>query len=608
MKCSLFVGHDDAKLALILNAIDSRCGGVLFFGEKGCGKSALARSLRSILPSRTPFVELPLNVTEEALLGTIAIEDTLKTGARVFQQGLFSRAHGGVLFIDDINLLSPEIVSLILEVHGREENIVEREGLRMRHPASFILVASLYPEEGDLSPHLLDRFGMCVGFERLNDTKERMAVIKAAAFSDGNSSDAELIKRIETARKALPSVIVSDRSLEYIADICMHYNVAGHRADLYLLASARAYAAFNNKNEVLRDDINAVAPLVLMHRRREIQPPPPPNQQEEPPHPPEHDHELPPDNPQEQQPELPQNNSEERQHDELLKPRELPPQKEEVFTVGQTFRLKRIAFRKDRIERESSGRRTRTRAKNRGGRYVKSVLRQNRDIAIDATLRAAAPFQSIRGRTEVVVINEEDLRYKRKERKMGHLTIFVVDGSGSMGVHKRMVAAKGAVQSLLIDCYQKRDMVSMIVFRKDRAEVVLEPTSSVECAVRRLREIPVGGKTPLGAGLLEAYRLLERVGRKRPETRFLILLITDGRANQSVTGMPLDEEISRMAALMSQQSGIDIVVVDTEEKGRFTTTDLAVQVASMLGADYYTIDDLKADYLVDIVKRSLPEF
>lgn len=601
---SSFIGHDDAKLALLLNAVDPRCGGVLFVGEKGCGKSTLARALRNILPSGTPFVELPLNVTDEALIGTIAIDDTLRTGTRVFQQGIFSRAHGGVLFIDDVNLLSAEIISLILEVQGRGENIIEREGLRIHHPASFILVASMCPEEGVISPHLLDHFGMCIRFERLNDTAERMAVIKADAFQEEADSDIELTERIETARKILQAVAVSDRLLEYITDICMHYNVEGHRADLCLLAAARAYTAFNGRTEVSREDINAVAPLVLMHRRREIQPPPQPEQQEYSPTPPEHNHEPLPDNLQEQLPELTQNNAYKQEYDQPPKPHEIQSQKEEVFTVGQTFQLKRLAFCKDRMERAASGRRTKTRVRNRVGRYVKSVARQNCDIAIDATLRAAAPFQLVRKRTDLLVINEEDFRYNRKERKMGHLAIFVVDGSGSMGVQKRMVAAKGAVQSLLMDCYQKRDMVAMIVFRRDKAEVVLTPTMSIEHAARRLREIPVGGKTPLGAGLLEAYRLLALVRRKRPETRFLILLITDGCANQSVTGMPPDEEIVRMAALMSQQPGIDIVVVDTEEKKRFTTMDRAASIASMLGADYYTIDNLKAEHLTEIIQSN----
>lgn len=604
MKCSAFIGHDEAKLALILNAIDTRCGGVLFVGEKGCGKSTLARSLKGILPSGTPFVELPLNITEEALLGTIAIEDTLRSGTRIFQPGIFSRAHKGVLFIDDVNLLSPEIVSLILEVQGSGENIVEREGIRMRHPASFILVASMYPEEGGISPHLLDRFGMCAGFERLGDISQRMAVARTSMCQDGDDPDIKLAERIETARRMLSEVSVKESFLEYIADICMHYNVAGHRADLYLLAAARAHAALKGNKEVTKEDINVVAPLVLMHRRRELQPPQPPEQVEEPPPPPEHNHEPPPDNQQEQQSPPPQNNTDEQEHSKPPKPRDLPPQKEEVFAVGQQFSIKRIAFRKDRVERAASGRRTRTRARNRGGRYVKSVLRKTSDIAIDATLRAAAPFQAFRKRTDVVVIDKEDFRYKRKERKMGHLAIFVVDGSGSMGVHKRMVAAKGAVQSLLIDCYQKRDMVAMIVFRKDRAEVVLAPTASVEHAARRLKEIPVGGKTPLGAGLFEAYRLLERVGRKRHETRFLVILITDGRANQSMSSMTADEEIERIAALLSEWDGLDIIVVDTEEKGRFTSIDRAASIAALLNAEYYTIDALKSEYLVDMVKRA----
>jgi magnesium chelatase subunit D len=599
MSCSAFIGHDDAKLALLLNAIDSRCGGVLFVGEKGCGKSTLARSLPSILPAGTPFIELPLNVTEDALLGTIAIEDTLKTGKRVFQKGIFARAHGGVLFIDDVNLLSTEIVSLVLEVQSRGENIVEREGLAIRHPASFILVASMYPREGELSPHLLDRFGLCAGFERLENSEQRISVMRFALGDGSPITDKKLYEQTEQARSLLRHVSIRDRLLEYIADICLMYHVSGHRADLYLLAAARAQAALHGSREVTREDIDSVAPLVLMHRRRELQPPPPLQEQDEEREQPDQQHEPPRDTKQEQKPP-----DQDKDQKELPpKPRELPPQKEEIFAVGKTFKIKRLVFRKDRIERSATGRRTRTRTKNRGGRYVKSVLRASRDIAIDATLRAAAPFQRVRNRQDVVMIDDEDFRYKRKERKMGHVAIFVVDGSGSMGAQKRMIAAKGAIQSILMDCYQKRDMVSMIVFRKDKAEVVLQPTASVEHAARRLCEIPVGGKTPLGAGLLEAYRLIERVGRKRSETRFLMVLITDGRANQSMSSMAPDEEITRIAGLLRERARIDVIVVDTEEKGRFTTTDRATSVAALLNADYYTVDDLKSEYLHDLVQK-----
>jgi len=597
MSCSDFVGHEDAKLALILNAIDPRCGGALFIGEKGCGKTTLARSLRSILSPDTPFIELPLNVTEDALLGTISMEDTLRTGTRVFQEGIFSRAHNGVLFIDDVNLLSPDIVSLVLEVQGRGENIVQREGLAVRHPSSFILLASMYPGEGELSPHLLDRFGMCAGFEHLTAAEQRIQIMRYALADKATATDCEERDQIEKARGRIGSVAVKNRMLEYIADICLTYHVSGHRADLYLLAAARAQAALRGSREVTRDDVDSVAPLVLVHRRRELQPPPPEEQEEERGQP-EKERNSQPDTKQEHQPQDPNKD----QNELPPKPREIPPQKEEVFEVGNSFKIKRLVFRKDRIERATAGRRTRTRTKNRGGRYVKSVLRENRDIAIDATLRAAAPFQHMRNRKNVVVIADDDFRYKRKERKMGHVVIFVVDGSGSMGAQKRMIAAKGAVQSLLLDCYQKRDRVSMIVFRKDKAEVVLQPTASVEHAARRLSEIPVGGKTPLGAGLLEAYRLIERSGKKQSETRFLIVLITDGRANQSLSSMTPEEEVTRTATLLRDQAGIDVIMVDTEEKGRFTTTDRAVGIAALLDADYYTIDDLKSEYLHDLVQ------
>lgn len=598
MSCSEFIGHDDAKRALILNALDPRCGGALFIGEKGCGKSTIARSLRSILPFSSPFIELPLNVTEDALLGSIAIEDTLRTGERVFQEGIFARAHGGVLFIDDVNLLPAEIVSLVLDVQGRGENIVEREGLAIRHPASFILVASMCPVEGGLSSHLMDRFGMCVCLEGLKEPEQRKSVIRYALKESPSPADLALAEKIARAGEQLPSIVTSDRMLEYIADICLNYHVAGHRADLYMLAAARAQAAMHGSKEVTREDIESVAPLVLIHRRRELQPPPPP---------PEQDQEQEDQDHNQEQKDNKQNEQKEQPPDQHKLPETAPPKpqeaskEEEVFEIGKTFKVKRLIFRKDRVERSASGRRTRTRTKNRGGRYVKSVLCENRDIAIDATLRAAAPFQRGRDRRDVVVIHDEDFRYKRKERKMGHVAIFVVDGSGSMGARRRMVAAKGAAQSLLMDCYQKRDMVSMIVFRKDRAEVVLNPTASVEHAARRLREIPVGGKTPLGAGLLEAYNLIERIGRKKAETRFLIVLITDGRSNQAISDMRPEEEITRIAALLSEQPGLDIIVVDTEEKGRFVTTDRAATVAALLNAEYYPIDDLKSDTLASLV-------
>jgi magnesium chelatase subunit D len=278
---------------------------------------------------------------------------------------------------------------------------------------------------------------------------------------------------------------------------------------------------------------------------------------------------------------------------------------EAVFATGQDFKIRRLVFKKDRLKRRASGRRTKTQSKDKGGRYVKSGLRDNGDVAIDATLRAAAPMQGLRARQSGLNIQQEDLRYKKREKRMGHLTIFVVDGSGSMGANQRMIETKGAIMSLLSDCYRRRDKVAMIVFRKDRAELVLQPTSSVAFAARSLRELPVGGKTPLAAGLLEAYRLIEATGRKAPETRCLLTVITDGRANAGLGAAKIREEVGELAGRLAQMKGCDRLVIDTEDKRGLFKMHLARSLAQDLGADYYTPDELKAEYLQDVVRQSL---
>lgn len=619
MGFSDFIGHQDARLALILNAIEPRCGGVLFAGEKGSGKTTLARLFRRLLPGGTPFVTLPLNVTEDALVGTIDIEATISTGKKVVQKGLLSRAHSGILFIDDVNLLSPESISLVLEVSGRRVNFMEREGFSERHDADFMLIGTMDPQEGFLSPHFLDRFGMCVLWETLWDRVDRTLVVKRTMsdrFSpDGSHSlaDEALSNRIQSCRSFLEQVTVSESVSEYIAQTCLENAVAGHRAELFLYYATRAYAAYHGHKKASTSHVDAVEPLVLVHRRRSVVSP-----EEQTTH--EHNRE---DRKNEQQPEShdTQNDREQGRDEapqtdnaESFAPddsHEFSPDtslretalKEEVFDTGDTFRTKRISFRKDRLKRISSGRRTKTRSKDKGGRYVRSILSSQDDVAIDATIRAAAPYQSVRNRRNMLVIHDRDIRYKQREKKTGHLVIFAVDGSGSMGAQRRMTETKGAIQSLLMDCYQKRDKVAMIVFRKEKAETVLPPTCSVEHASRRLKEIPTGGKTPLASGLMEAYNLMKRYAKKAPETRFLLVTITDGRANQSLSGLPVREEIMRISRLLAEIPGTDYIVLDTEDKTKFIKADLAISLADQLNASYYTIEDLKADYLVDMVNR-----
>jgi len=586
MLFSEFVGHEDAKLALILNAIDFRCGGVLFIGEKGSGKSTLSRLFKNILPDGTPFIELPLNITEDRLIGGIDIEKTIKSGRRVFQKGLLCDADRGVIYVDDVNLLPPEMFALILEVQDKGEVLIEREGFTLRYPSRFILIASMNPEEGNISPHILDRFGMCVLWQSLKDKQQRIEVIKKAAFAEieqsgqRTSSDINLKEKISSCQLFLENITIPGPTNEYISQLCLENNISGHRGDLYLTYAARAWAAYDGHREVSKDDVDKVSALVLMHRKRMLQQ----MEQKEGHH--QHPNESSSDKDQKkdnlQDTENPNrdfdqerlNKAETDELKDFNNQRVESNPREEVFEIGTPFKIKRMVFKKDRISRTASGRRTKTRVKDRGGRYVKSLFKGRDDIAIDATIRASAPYQKIRGRKNMLLIQEEDLRFKQRERKMGHLVIFVLDGSGSMAAQRRMIETKGAVLSLLMDCYQKRDRVSMIVFRKEKAETVLPPTTSLEFSLNKLKDMAVGGKTPLTAGLLEAYKLIQRVGMKSPETRFLPILITDGRANQTMTGIPVRDEIKVVVTLFNKLHLTDFIVVDTEDKKGFIKTDL----------------------------------
>jgi len=613
MEFSEFVGHEEAKLSLILNAVDLRCGGVLFFGEKGSGKSTLVRLFKNLLPEEIPFIELPLNVTEDTLLGGIDIEATLKQGRRIIQKGVLGRAHRGVVYIDDINLLSPEIISLIFEVKRRGENIIEREGFSLKEPSEFILIATMNPEEGALSPHILDNFGMCVLWEGLKEPSMKIEVLKRHLSGVSNlrneeaiSLDSNLRRQINSSRKRLKDMIIPSDTKEYIVQKCNENNIEGHRGEIFLLYGAIAYGAFCGDEVVSREHVDKVLPLVLTHRKRiskELE---------------EKEEEW-KENKRDRKEEGSKIDKESKKEmgesesfnggDNFSKESNLKAFKpaEEIFNIGDTFKIKRLIFRKDRLPRNISGRRTRTRTKGKSGRYIKSLIHpENKDIAIDATIRASAPFQNLRGRKEMILIEDEDLRFKQRERRMGHLVIFCVDGSGSMGVQRRMVETKGAIQSLLMDCYQKRDRVSMIVFRKDRAEVLLPPTSSVELALRRLREIPAGGKTPLSAGLLESYKLIKNVSIKSPETRFLLILITDGRANHTMTQMSVIEELEKVLELLVKLPSTDIIVIDTEKKNNFLSTDFAQKIAFKLGADYYTIENIKSEMLIEILQKKIP--
>ncbi|MEW6771674.1 MAG: putative cobaltochelatase [Bacillota bacterium] len=655
------IGQEKMKLALILNAVNPRLGGVLVRGEKGTAKSTAVRALAALLPEievvagclcncdprdtvrlcpfcrkrlaagedlrsltrRVPVVDLPLSATEDRVVGSLDFEYAIRYGRRRFEPGILARANRGIIYVDEVNLLDDHLVDVLLDAATSGVNVVEREGVAFVHPAEFILVGTMNPEEGELRPQLLDRFGLCVPVEGTNDPAARVAIIRRREAFDNDplgflaafaAREEELRQKIIRARALLPDVAVPEEVIRLAADLAAEALAAGHRAEIVLVQAARTLAAWEGREAAAAQDVEKVAELVLYHRRREA--PPPPEQPEEP------EMEEPPAPPEEKQPEQPEREEPRTQpesnrcdgNDGLSEDNCHQQNKnsstecgaaaaETVFAVGEPFPVKRLDHGRDRILRKGSGRRSRTRTPTKAGRYVRATMRRGSgDLAFDATLRAAAPFQGRRQKNGVAIaVEAADIREKVREKRIGNFLLFVVDASGSMGAQQRMVAAKGAVLSLLLDAYQKRDRVGMIAFKGDEAAVLLPPTNSVELAHQRLAELPTGGRTPLAAGLLKAYEVARTHLFKSPHLSPLLIVISDGRGNVGVGGGKPLAEAHQVAALIREEERIKTLVIDAEKNG-FLSFGLARGLAEALGAVYYKIEDLKADLLVEAVR------
>ena len=659
-------GQEEMKLALILNAVNPKTGGVLLRGEKGTAKSTAVRALAELLPQmevikgcpfscdpsspadwcgecrakysqnggapragrRVRVVELPLNATEEMVIGGLDFSRAVKTGRRALLHGLLAKAHRGFLYVDEVNLLDDHLVDIILDAAASGVNQLDREGISKRHPARFVLVGSMNPEEGELRPQLLDRFGLCVQVEGERDPEARLSLLRLREAFDLNPTafareyekkQQEASLALDQARELLPRVRMPGRVRAFIAALCRENHVAGHRADLAMERAALALAAYRGREEVNEEDVAKVAPLALRHRRRDPLPPPPPppppedQDQQEPPEPPEEEQNNSPE--QEQPPEPERDDPGEGFELPLPEPPEMePPQQgqgkdslERIFDVGQTFKVKPISQAMDRKPRIGSGRRSVSRSAHKQGRYAKSSLSGDKsDLALDATLRAASPHQKKRGAGNgmLLCITEDDLRCKVREKRVGNFLLFVVDASGSMGVRARMSATKGAILSLLLDAYQKRDKVALVVFRGDRAELVLPPTSSVDSAAKLLKELPVGGRTPLAGALAEAHRQLDMQLRKDPDGRPIVIILTDGKGNVGLGGeLKPHQQALAMAERMGFDGRVKFVVVDTEPRG-VVRLGLSQRLADALGAELFFMEDLKAKDLVDLARRS----
>jgi len=550
-------------------------------------------------------VELPVGASTDRLAGTLDIEKALSEGRKAFEPGLLAAVHRGILYVDEVNLLSDHLVDLLLDVAAMGVNHVEREGVSVRHPSRFILVGTMNPEEGELRPQLLDRFGITVEVSGSPEPADRVEVVRRRLHYEADpegfagvwsAADGELATSVESARMRLPEVRLDEEILNRISTLCAELGVDGLRGDLVTAKTARTLAAWDARNEVLTGDVKQAAVLALSHRRRRGPFEQPGIDPEELENALSEDRPDPPGGPGGGK--VPPTTSEDSGEGSLGA---RDPEPSEARTgAGERSHAAADPFDPVRLEAPEKGKGgplgRRSRVSGETGHPVadRGNGERTRDVALAATIRAAAPHQRARGREGTnLVVRPSDLRENVREGREGNLILFLVDASGSMAARKRMSAVKGAVLSLLNDAYQRRDKVALISFRKEEARVLLPPTSSVELASPRLQELPTGGRTPLTAGLEKAAEVLKREELRDRERRPLLVLLTDGRAT---TGPDPLTAAARLRSL-----GATSFVVDTEEG--YVRLGMAGELAGAMRARCLRLEELRAESLVELVER-----
>ena len=605
---SAIVGQEGMKKALLLTVIDPSIGGILIRGQRGTAKSTAVRALAHLLPAlevvagcpyhchpadpdlmcgdclkqfkesgeplpatirETRVVELPIGATADRVIGTLDMEKALRTGTRSFEPGILAEVHRGFLYVDEINLLPDHLVDLLLDAAAMGTNYVEREGISFSHPSRFVLVGTMNPEEGELRPQLMDRFGLCVETGGITEPAARREVIlrriaydrDPAAFSRRwADTDAALRVDISRAREHLKGLTLSENALDIISQICSDLKIEGHRGDITIAKAAAAFAAYYGHPEILQEDVREAAILALPHRIR---------------------HSLMDDEVSFSVETI--DKALESMERNTLSPAIAPPAEKKKGNTGAAPSNNTLSTRVSPIGEApgelvfpeikpkkkhypATGKSLKSKA-SISGAYVRSELPKGkpRDIALDATLRTAAALQKERGRngTGSLIVHTSDIRVKCREEKNGRMIQFVVDASGSMGVRQQMRETKAAILSLLTKAYQKRDRVGLVVFQGLCARLVLPPTNSVDLARRQLKTIPTGGKTPLASGLALGLSTLMKDRLKHPEQHPLMVIVSDGKANIAFNGGdPIDDAVA--VARRIRKESVETMFVDTE--------------------------------------------
>jgi magnesium chelatase subunit D len=651
------VGLPDLRLALILSSISPAVGGVLVRGEKGTAKSTMVRALAGLLPAvdvvdgcrfscdpaspdpgcpdgphdgapghRRParLVELPVGAAEDRVVGSLNLERALAEGVTDYQPGLLAAAHRGLLYVDEVNLLHDHLVDTLLDAAAMGRATVEREGVSVSHAARFVLIGTMNPEEGELRPQLLDRFGLTVEVASSRDPEQRVEVVRRRlayeadpdGFAAGYAADdTRLAGEIESAQRLLPAVELPDDALRRIAGICASFEVDGMRADIVTARAAIAHAAWAGRDEVTAEDVRVAARLALPHRRRrnpfdapgiseeqleqalrDAQPEPDPGPEDPGPEDDGPGSGPPPSSEGRHGDGNGEHGDGNGEHGDRSGRHGDPGGRHgerKAVGAGETFKAR--VFRVPGTGEGERGRRSR--AITDSGRTIgvqPPSVREGRPHLV-ATVKAAAPHQKARGRDGAgLKLRRQDLRFALREGREGNLVLFCVDASGSMGAKARMREVKSAVLSLLLDAYQRRDKVGLVTFRGHAAELALPPTISVDAAASRLEGLPTGGRTPLAEGLVEAARVLRVEEIRDPRRRPLLVVVTDGRATSG------EDAVARARAAAELLAGVTTVVMDCES-GRMRL-GLAADLAAHLGAEHVPLAEVAAGALADAVR------
>jgi len=627
------VGQEKLKRALLLCAINPSIGGLLIRGEKGTAKSTAARGLAEIMPfipkneisqllfqennsqdicgecpvdieeTPVPFVNLPLGATEDRVLGSLDLDGILSEKKKRLQPGLLATAHRGILYIDEVNLLPDHLVDVLLDVAAMGINTIQRDGLSESHPAKFTLIGTMNPEEGNLRPQFLDRFGLMVDVEAPRDVAERTEVVRRRINFENNpdafaihwaAGQKNLQDKIKTAQQLLPSVILPDGLLTLISQLCTELNVTSLRADIVMYKTAITLAALDKRTTVTADDVRQAAELALIHRQRkkpfegngkgdnrldELMQQEQPGQKDQP--------------KEKNQPESKDGQEllvdGKSSNDEETNNRESASSKQEqVFGVAPQKEAPQFKVDLNPVSHQiPEGRRSQAINTNRGPELRAIPDQSPTDISVMATVQSAL----IRDQNDFQ-ITRNDLHQKVRKGKTGNLILFVVDASGSMAASSRMEAVKGSVLSLLTDAYQRRDMVGVISFRGVEAQLLLEPTYSVEQAEQAMQSLPTGGRTPLPHALQLAIQVINKLNPDK-DLKPLLVILSDGKANVPLPGGGDAWQQTLQLSEKLFQSNIPALVLDTEND--YLRFGRAAEMAKVMGAECLSLEELSSE-------------